>query len=69
MGYFFADSIIKGKTNKLRGCARHGLGYGKMKTQKMVKMAVVAMTAVAALISANDVKAQYYLDYGPGSLV
>lgn len=40
-----------------------------MKTQKMVKMAVVAMTAVAALISANDVKAQYYLDYGPGSLV
>ena len=68
MGYIFPDPVIKGKTNKLRGCARHGSGYGKMKTQKMVRMAVVAMTAVMALASANDAKAQYYMDYGPGSL-
>lgn len=67
MGYIFPITLIKGKTYKLRGCARHGLGSGNMKTQAMKKIALMVVVAVTAIVSSNEVKAQYYLDYGPGS--
>lgn len=38
-----------------------------MKTQAMKKIALTIVVAVMALVSSNEVKAQSYLDYGPGS--
>lgn len=40
-----------------------------MKTQIVKKIVMVAVIAVVEIISTNEVKAQYYLDYGPGSPV
>ncbi len=67
MGYIFHITLIKGKTNKLKSCARHEQGFKKMKTQAMKKIAIMIVVAVMALVSSNEVKAQSYLDYGPGS--
>ena len=68
MGYIFPNPFIKGKTNKFRSCARHELGFKKMKTQMIKKIAMSAAVAVVALVSSTESKAQYYLDYGPGSI-
>ena len=39
-----------------------------MKTQTMKKLAMAAVAAVITLVSSADVKAQYWVDYSPGSL-
>lgn len=38
-----------------------------MRTQLVKNIAMVTVVAVMSLVSANETKAQYYLDYGPGS--
>lgn len=38
-----------------------------MKTQAIKKICLMAVVAVAVLVSSNEVKAQSILDYGPGS--
>lgn len=39
-----------------------------MRTQLVKKIAMVTVVAVVSLVSVNEAKAQYYLDYGPGSI-
>lgn len=38
-----------------------------MRTQLVKNIAMVTVVTVMSLVSANETKAQYYLDYGPGS--
>lgn len=38
-----------------------------MKTQLVKNIAMVTVLAVMSLVSANETKAQYHIDYGPGS--
>lgn len=40
----------------------------KMKTQVIKEIAMAAVVIAMALVSTGEVKAQYYLDYGPGSI-
>ncbi len=39
-----------------------------MRTQMMKKIAMTAFVTVMTIMSADDAKAQYYMDYGPGSI-
>lgn len=51
--------------NKLRSCARHGLGYQTMKNMK--KFFLTLSLVIAGLTSANA-QCDYLLNYGPGGL-
>lgn len=66
MGYIFAPPCIEGKTEH-KSCAQHESGSVNMKTQIVMKNEMVTVVAVMSLVSTNEARAQYYLDYGLGS--
>ena len=67
MGYIINKPVIKGKRTNLKVAPDTDKGYVKMRTQLVKRIAMAAVVVVSGLVSANEAKAQYYLDYGPGS--